>query len=454
MDMDNTAQQYIDLFEEQKSVFADSAMATTSHRQTACSYLKENGFPKYKSEDYQRTDLNAILEKDWGINLNRLKFPLKQTSHGFMCDLSETNSGSHCMVNDVYRADLSKNTALPQGVFAGSLSVFAAEHPDIFNKYYGTIAPPNHDGLVALNTMLVQDGFVLYVPKGVKIDAPFQLVQLMSGNQSIMAIRRNLIILEEDAQAQLLTCDHSLENEDYLSLQVYEIFADSYAKFELIEMEESSLRTNRISSLHLEQMGNSNVCINGFTVNNGITRNNFYCKFKEPHAELTLGGLAIGTDKQHIDNYTIIDHATTNCFTNELFKYVLSEESYGVFSGRIVVEPKAQKTIAYQSNRNLLLSKQAKMHSKPQLEIYADDVKCSHGMTTGQLDNDALFYLQQRGIPKDDAKTMLSIAFTEEVVNLSHIPGLQDRLHKIIEARFRGETIHCSKCNKCGVPTY
>lgn len=446
---DNNAQQYIELFLESTDILTSSLPVIEQSRKQAFDYLQKEGLPRFKSEDYQRTNIPVILEKDWGINLNHLNFPLRDIK-GFMCSLPGTDSGSHCIVNDSYRKDLSRIEHLPEGVFAGSLIEFSQKYPDVFERYYASIAKPDHDGLVALNTMFAQDGFVLYVPKGVMIERPIQIVQLLSSSVPLMAIRRNLVIMEEGSAVKMLACEHTLDDIDFLSLQVFEIFAGTNSDFELVEMEESSAKTNRISSFHLLQKGNSRVTLNGYTLNNGLSRNNYYCKFTEPHAELVLGGLAIGTDKQHIDNYTIIDHNATDCYTNELFKYVLSDTSYGVFSGRILVERDAQKTKAYQSNRNLLLSKTARMHSKPQLEIYADDVKCSHGMTTGQLSDDALFYLRQRGIPLKDARMMLSIAFTEEVINLGHIEGVQERLHKIIEARFRGESLQCSHCNKCG----
>ncbi len=443
--MDNSVKQYIDLYSEHAEKFSTRISTMDEPRATALEYLRHHGLPSFRSEDYQRTDVNALLAKDWGINLNRIQFAMRDVC-GFSCDLPDTACGVHAVVNDAYRSDLGHHDELPNGAFAGGLLEFARKFPEIFARHYAQIASSDKNGLVALNTLMAQDGFVLYVPSRVQLPHPVQLVQLLRSTEPLMAFRRILVIMEEGSSAKMLVCEHTLDNIEFLSLQVFEIHVAAGAQFELIDMEESSTQTARISSLHLEQKADSHVTLNGLTINNGLTRNNYYCRMTEPHAELTLGGLAIGTDSQHIDNYTWVEHATTDCRTNELFKYVLTGTSYGVFSGRILVDRGAQKTTAYQSNRNLLLSDNAKMYSKPQLEIYADDVKCSHGMTTGQLDDDALFYLQQRGIPREEAITMLSIAFTEEVVRIGHIEGLKERLEHIIEARFRGETLHCSRC--------
>jgi Fe-S cluster assembly protein SufD len=204
-----------------------------------------------------------------------------------------------------------------------------------------------------------------------------------------------------------------------------------------------------LSNLFSEQKENSNVVTSGITLHNGYTRNNYRFRLLGEHAEAHAGGLAICDKTQHIDNFAFLDHAVPNCTSNELFKNVLKDKATGVFCGKILVEKDAQKTQAYQTNRNLVSTDTAQMFSKPQLEIYADDVKCSHGLTTGQLDEDALFYMRARGIDKEEARLLLMVAFTRDVVDMIRIPTLQERLITLIDKRFRGELMRCGNCEVC-----
>ncbi|HZJ80544.1 MAG TPA: Fe-S cluster assembly protein SufD, partial [Dysgonamonadaceae bacterium] len=261
--------------------------------------------------------------------------------------------------------------------------------------------------------------------------------------------RRLLIIAEAGAKAKLLVCDHALDDFHFVVTQVTEIFADESSVIDFYELEENSTKVTRLSSLFTAQQSKSNVIASNITLHNGYTRNNYRFRLLGEDAHATIGGLAIADKNQHVDNYAFLDHASPSCTSNELFKYVLQERSTGVFCGKILVEKDAQKTLAYQTNRNLLASADAKMYAKPQLEIYADDVKCSHGLTTGHLDDEALFYLQARGIPQEEAKMLLMVAFTKDVVELINIESLKERLEYLIDKRFRGELMRCGNCNVC-----
>jgi len=305
------------------------------------------------------------------------------------------------------------------------------------------------DGLTAFNTAFVQDGYVLYVPENVIIEKPIQLTNISAGNNNSLINRRMLFILESGAQAKLLVCDHAYdENPMTANTQVVEIFAGENAELDFCELEESSPNTIRLTSNFVRQAASSQVRITGITLSNGTTRNNYTIDLVGEHAETHLYGMAIADSRQKVDNYTLINHLVPNCRCNELFKYILDDEAIGAFSGRIVVAKDAQKTEAYQSNRNLLGSRDCRMFSKPQLEIYADDVKCSHGMTTGQLDENALFYLCSRGIPEDEAVLLLKFAFSNDVIQGIRMEGLRDRLKLLIEKRFRGELVTCRDCGK------
>ena len=255
--------------------------------------------------------------------------------------------------------------------------------------------------------------------------------------------------MEPRSEAKLLICDHSIDDVKFLATQVVEIFAGEGAYFDYYDLEESSISTSRFASVHVKQEASSNVLVNGITLNNGLTRNNYYIELNGEYAETTLCGMSVMDREQQVDTYSHITHAVPNCTSNELFKNVLDDHAVGAFSGRILVKEGAQKTAAFQTNRNLCATREARMYSKPQLEIYADDVKCSHGMTTGQLDENALFYMRSRGIPLSEARMMLSVAFTSDVIDHVRLDALKDRLHKLVEKRFRGELARCANCRIC-----
>jgi Fe-S cluster assembly protein SufD len=385
---------------------------------------------------------------DYGINIKRIKIPVNPYDV-FHCDVPHLSTTLYFVVNDSFSDIVQPKAKLPEGVYAGGLRNFTEHYPEIAERYYGKAAPMDTNGIIALNTMLAQDGFVLYVPENVVVERPIQLVHIFRSDMDTMANRRVLVIMEPHSQAKLLVCDHSIDDVRFLSTEVIEIFVDEGAYFDYYDLEESNEWTARFSSLHVKQDAASNVLVDGITLNNGLTRNNYHIELNGEYAESTLCGIAILDREQKVDTYTHITHAAPHCTSNELFKNVLNDHSTGVFSGRILVKQGAQKTVAYQTNRNLCATREARMYSKPQLEIYADDVKCSHGMTTGQLDENALFYLRSRGISEEEALTMLSIAFTADVVDHVRLNGLKDRLHSLIEKRFRGDLAQCAGCGTC-----
>lgn len=402
-------------------------------------------FPTMKSEDYKYTDVAQVFAPDYGINIKRIKIPIDPYSV-FRCDVPHLSTALYFVVNDSFVDSVQPKAQLPGGVYAGGLRNFTERFPNIAERYYNKAALMDTDGIIALNTMLVQDGFVLYVPENVIVERPIQLVHIFRSDMDTMANRRILVIMEPRSQAKLLVCDHSIDNVRFLSTEVTEVFAGSGAYFDYYDLEESNELTSRFTSLHVRQEVSSNVLVNGITLNNGLTRNNYYIELNGEYAESTLCGMAILDKEQKVDTYTHITHAAPHCTSNELFKNVLNDHATGIFSGRILVKQGAQKTVACQTNRNLCASPEAHMYSKPQLEIYADDVKCSHGMTTGQLDENALFYLRSRGIPEEEALTMLSIAFTADIVNNVRLDGLKDHLHSLVEKRFRGNLALCADC--------
>lgn len=442
-------QQYIDLFAQHGDMICrHSSEVLNAPRRKAFTDFQHLGFPTRKQEKYKYTDVSRLFEPDYGLNLNRLDIPVNPYEV-FKCDVPNMSTSLYFVVNDsFYNKSLPKNH-LPEGVLLGSLKELSTQHPDLVERYYGKLADTSKDGVAAFNTTFAQDGFMLYVPKGVVVEKPIQLVNILRSDVNFMVNRRVLIVLEEGAQARLLVCDHAMDNVDFLATQVVEVFVGENAVFDLYELEETHTSSVRISNLYVEQKANSNVLLNGMTLHNGTTRNTTEVTLAGEGAEINLYGMAIEDKSQHVDNNTFIDHAVANCVSNELYKYVLDDQSTGAFAGQVLVRPGAQKTSSQQTNRNLCATREARMYTQPQLEIYADDVKCSHGATVGQLDENALFYMQARGISQKEARLLLMFAFVNEVVDSIRLEALKDRLHLLVEKRFRGELNKCQGCAIC-----
>ena len=443
-------QQYISIYQEHLNLLtAPACNLLNEQRFAAFEQFKAQGFPVFGSEDYQHTDVASSFALDWGMNLNRFDFKVNPYEV-FSCDVPNLSTSLYFMVNDKFYHAQQPTAKLPEGVFIGSLNNFAQAYPTVAEKYYNKAISTDKDGVAVFNTMMAQDGFVLYVPDGVVVERTIQLVNILRSNIDLLMNRRLLIIIGKGAEAKMLVCDHTMDAAiKFLSTQVVEIFAEQDACFDLYELEETSMQTTRFASVHVEQAASSNVLVNGITLTNGLSRNNYYFNLKGEHAEATLCGMSISDKQQKLDTYSHITHAVPHCTSRELFKFVLDDQAVGVFSGRILVKPGAQKTIAYQNNRNLCATREARMYSKPQLEIYADDVKCSHGMTTGQLDESALFYMRTRGISAEDARMLLMVAFTSDVIDFVRVDALKDRLHKLVEKRFSGELSKCEGCAIC-----
>ncbi len=441
--------QYIELFEQYREVLDEhSAEGMNSHRYSAFETFKQIGFPTSKQEEYIHSNIVNAFDDDLGLNLRNI--PVKVSPYdAFKCNVPNLDTHLCFLINDRYHDNIKENEPLPVGVFVGSLQAFSEKYPKQFETYYGNIADYTSNGVVAYNTMFAQDGFVVYVPKNVALEKPLQLINILRGRVNLNVNRRNLIIAEENAQVKLLVCDHAVDDVNFVVTQVTEIMADASARVDVYELEENSTKVTRLNNLFCEQREDSTVYVTGITLHNGYTRNNYRFRLLGKNADVHAGGLAICDKKQHVDNFVYVDHVVPQCTSNELFKTVLQEESTGVFCGRILVEKDAQKTLAYQTNRNLVTSDKARMFSKPQLEIYADDVKCSHGLTTGHLDEEAKFYMQARGVDAEEAQLMLMVAFTRDVVDMVRIPALQERLIMLIDKRFRGELMRCGNCEVC-----
>lgn len=444
--MNNSLSQYIDLFKEHRAAIeAHSVAQLNALRAKAFEELANARLPHKGDEGYERTDVNSMFAPDFGLNIERRAVEADVAS-SFKCDVPNMSTLLGLVLNDSFVPSSTLLKRLPEGVVFTSLRRAAETHPAIVEKYYGSLATLTKPA-VALNTLLTQDGVMVYVPRGMKLDKPLQLVNIFCSREDIMAVRRVLVVIEDGAEAQMLVCDHTQpEAGRALSSQVVEIVLGEGARLDYCDMEESTPTTARSSETFVRQEAGSSLSLNGMTLSCGNTRNDYSIDLVGERCSTILSGMAIGTDRRHTDNNSTVRHLAPRCTSRQLFKYVLDDDSTGAFEGSILVAPGSILTEAYQSNRNILASPSARMHTRPQLEIYNDDVKCSHGATTGQLDDEALFYMRTRGIPEREARVMLMQAFMTDVIDTVAIEGLRDRLRHLVERRFAGADTTCSDC--------
>lgn len=473
-------QQYIDLYNQARQMIMDHAPESMNAiRDEAFEDFRRLGFPSKKVERYKYTDIQKLFEPDYGVNLNRLQIPV-DPYEAFRCDVPNLSTSLYFVVNDMFYRGAEHTYSLPKfldkpsgiaerggaggglnkgksqeasGLIIGSMR----DYPELVSKYYAKLAKTSEDAVTALNTMLAQDGMLVYVPKNVKVDRAIQVINILKsprlqegkGEVSLMVNRRVLIILEAGAELKMLFCDHAADDRNFLATQVIEAYVGDNASLDLYCLEETHAKNVRVSNVYIEQQANSRVNHNVITLHNGITRNKLDLTFSGEGAECQCYGCVIADKQQHVDNNTLIIHKVPHCTSNELYKYVLNDKATGAFAGRVLVEHGAQKTSSQMTNQNLTATKEARMYTQPMLEIYADDVKCAHGSTVGQLNDAALFYMRQRGISLDEAKLLLQNAFINEVIDKMQLEPLRDRLHYLVEKRFRGELNKCDGCKLC-----
>ena len=453
-------QQYIELYEQAAGMIKSHAPeAMNAVRDQAFEDFKSQSFPSKKVERYKYTDIQKLFEPDYGVNLNRLQIPV-DPYEAFHCDVPNLSTSLYFVVNDSFYNDDKPKGHLPEGVIVDSMAnVFSNPSPltTHLSEYYSKLAKTSEDAITALNTMLAQDGMLVYVPKNVKVDRAIQVINILKATpqnaqkvvSNLMVNRRVLIILEEGAELKMLFCDHAADDRNFLATQVIEAYVGDNASLDLYCLEETHAKNVRVSNVYIDQQRDSRVNHNVITLHNGTTRNKLDLTFSGEGAECQCYGCVIADKQQHVDNNTLITHKVPHCTSNELYKYVLDDKAIGAFAGRVLVEHGAQKTSSQMTNQNLTATKEARMYTQPMLEIYADDVKCAHGSTVGQLNDAALFYMRQRGISLNEAKLLLQNAFINEVIDKMQLEPLRDRLHYLVEKRFRGELNKCEGCKLC-----
>jgi len=442
--MMNSEQQYIDLYGQCREMICQhSSEVMNARRDEAFERFKANGFPTRKVERYKYTDMQQLFAPDYGLNLNRLEIPVNPYD-AFRCDVPNLSTSLYFVVNDAFYSKVLPKSQLPEGVIVGSLR----EHADKVAHLYGRLAD-TADAVTALNTMLAQDGLLVYVPDNTVIDRTIQVINILRSDVDLMVNRRVLIVMGRHAEAKFLFCDHAADDRRFLATQVIEAFVGDEASLDLYCLEETHAKNTRVSNVYIDQQRGSRVNHNVITLHNGTTRNMLNLNLNGEGAECYCSGCVIADKQQHVDNNTLITHHAAHCQSDELYKYVLDEQAVGAFAGKVYVAPGAQKTSSQMTNQNLCATRETRMFTQPMLEIYADDVKCAHGSTVGQLNDAALFYMQQRGIPQHEARLLLQFAFINEVVDKMKLQPLRDRLHYLVEKRFRGELNKCEGCRLC-----
>ena len=400
-------------------------------RQEAFRQFEDMGFPTKRDEEWKYTNLRPILKQDYRIfhrNENAVDF--KDVKRYF---LSDVDTYKLVFLDGVFSSWLSQTTH--DGFDICTFSSMLKKYPEVTSKYFNK-ATPNDDSLAAINTAFAKEGAFIRIKKNKLVEKPVEIINFITHqDQEVFVQPRNLIIVEENAEVEIVERHQSLSDKDVLTNSVTEIFAERNARLRLYKIQNDRLNASMIDHTSVKQYRGSNVTIGTFTFGGNLVRNNLNFFLEEEHTESVLDGITIGSGKQHFDHHTVVEHKVPNCFSSELYKGIYDDQSHGVFNGKVMVHPDAQKTNAFQQNNNILLTDKSSIDTKPQLEIYADDVKCSHGCTIGQLDENALFYFRSRGIPMKEARALLLQAFAADGLKNVKIPELRKRLNKIIASK-------------------
>ncbi len=402
-------------------------------RIAALKNFENKGFPTKKEEAWKYTSLNTVLKNNFSVfpkNENAIEFSAVKKYF-----LHEIDTYKVIFVDGVFSSFLSSTTHDGLDVCLMSSALTKPKYKMVIDEYFNKIADKD-ESLTSLNTAFALEGAYINIPKNKVVDKPIEIINFSTGLESSLLIQpRNLIIIGENSHVQIIERHQSLNENPVLTNSVTEIFTHKRAIIDYYKIQNDNQQATLIDNTYIIQKEQSNASVHTFSFGGNITRNNLNFYHQGEHINSTLKGITIIGDKQHVDHYTLVQHATPNCESHQNYKTILDDRSTGVFNGKIFVEKEAQKTDAFQQNNNILLNDKASINAKPQLEIFADDVKCSHGCTIGQLDEKAMFYLQSRGIPQKEAKALLMYAFSNEVIESIKIPVLKNRITKIIATK-------------------
>lgn len=406
----------------------ESTLSFQKERKDSMRRLQEFGFPTVKDEEWKYTNLLPIIKNEYALSA-RESIISKDLLDEYI--LTETETNVIAFVNGQFSQELSnidtdKITLCP-------LSLAEEAHSTVVQNYWGKALPEHPDSLVALNTALSKEGVFVHVPKNTLAERPIQIVYFTTNISSDLFLQtRNLVVVEENAQVQITERHQNIDQMEVFTNSVTEIFAHDNSLIDFYKIQNDKRNCSLIDNTWVKQGKNCTCTVDTFSFGGKFIRNNLSFLLEGQHSESNMRGITLIGENQLVDHHTLVDHAVANCQSNEMYKGIFDDNAKGVFNGKVMVRPDSQKTNAFQSNNNLLLTDSASIDTKPQLEIYADDVACSHGCTVGQLDDDALFYLRSRGIPFKEAQAMLMYAFANDVLSNVKIPELKQKLNRII----------------------
>ena len=399
-------------------------------RTAAIKNFENKGFPTKKEEAWKYTSLNAILKNDFSVFPNTENtIEYRDVKKYF---LHEIDSYKVVFVDGVFSSNLSSTTHDGIDVCLMSSALNKPKYKMVIDTYFNQIASKD-ESLTSLNTAFANEGAYINIPKSKVADKPIEIMYFSTGSEKALLVQpRNLVIVGENSHVQIIERHQCLNDNAVLTNSVTEIFAAKRAIVDYYKIQNDAAEANLIDNTYVSQKQESHVSVQTFSFGGNLTRNNLNFYHFGERLTSTLNGITIIGEKQHVDHYTLVHHAAPNCESFQDYKGIFSDRATGVFNGKVYVEKEAQKTNAFQKSNNILLSDKATINAKPQLEIFAVDVKCSHGCTVGQLDETALFYMQQRGIPKKEAKALLMYAFSNAVIENIKIPELKKRITVII----------------------
>lgn len=436
-----------------EEVFADKQQEITLNdtpfvaekRRKAFEQFRKAGFPHAALERWRSTDLSRSLNHEYRA-LPDAPAPELDIDKIFKCDVPHFETLLVTQLNGWFADRNNLMQVFPNGMIIGSLAEAFRKYPVLIKAHYGKYSDDSSESLTALNTAMSQDGIFIYVPDNVTVDQNVQMVNITDFKQNLFLNTRNLVILGENSHLRLVQCDDSINHDVTFINTVTEVKIGRNSSLDHYKLQNKDDHTTLINSMYFHQEEGSSLSTNAISLNGGLIRNLSHITLNGAHSSSDVYGLYLMDRYQHVDNQVYIHHIAPECESRELFKGVLDDHASGVFNGHIKVHRDAQKTNAFQTNRNILLTDKASIDTKPFLEIYADDVKCSHGATVGQLDAEALFYIRSRGISEMNAKILLMYAFAAEVINKISIPELRQRMDDMVKKRLRGELSQCEQC--------
>ncbi len=435
-------------FQSNKELIFDNINGTIKKaRLNAFENFLKQGIPHTKLEDWRFTDVSKFIGADYIQNFRQPKREVVFEDI-FKCDVPKLDTHLIELQNGWFSHRAKPIEVLEDGIVIGSFSEGLKLYPELFAKHYDKYAGDDRNGLVALNTATANDGVFIYVPDNVVAQKNLQIVNIIHSDKDLIVNQRNLFVVGKNSKVRIVVCDHSMFFNRSFVNSFTEIIAGENSVIEHDKLQNYSNVTGQYTSTDIVQEADSSVTSNTFTLHGGFTRNDVKVNLRGKHSEINLNGLFLMDRKQHVDNTTYIEHDVPECHSNQKYKGIMDDESRGVFNGMILVKKDAQKTQAYQSNKNMLLTDTAQINTKPHLEIYADDVKCTHGATVGQLDPEAMFYLRSRGIGFSEARMLLMYAFAHEIISEIKVAPLKDRIDDLVARRLRGEL---SRCNNCSI---